>query len=58
LIQSGIRAEFSKRLMALDSFDTTHVNAVFETCKNVLYLKDHINPFECFAELDIEVVDA
>jgi hypothetical protein len=50
--KSGIRGEIAKRLMTLVSADANEVNAAFEKCKNVLYLKDGIRPFEVFADID------
>lgn len=49
---SGIRAEIAKRFMTLDSGRTNEVNDAFEKCKGSLHLKDGIDPFESFADLD------
>ena len=52
---SGIRGEIARRFMTLESGNTNEVNAAFEKCKNALHLKDNIDPFEMFADLDDRV---
>jgi hypothetical protein len=52
---SGIRGEIARRFMTLESGSTNEVNAAFEKCKNALHLKDGIDPFEVFADLDDRV---
>jgi hypothetical protein len=52
---TGIRGESARRLMPLTSADnvtSAGTSAAFDKCKNVLYLKDNINPFDVFADLD------
>lgn len=41
--------------MTLESSGTNEVNAAFERCKSALRLKDEIDPFAVFADLDDSV---
>ena len=53
--QIHIRNEIAKRFMYLEASDQREMTAAFEKCKNALQLKDHIDPFEIFADLDDNV---
>jgi AIPR protein len=50
---SGIRSHLAKTFMALPAkARADDVNAAFKDCESTLQLKDNINPFETFANLD------
>ena len=53
--KSGIRSEISRQFMTLESTKADDVNGAFERCKKVLGLKDGIDPFATFGNLDTEV---
>jgi hypothetical protein len=52
--RSGIRAELVNRFMTLESTDATTLNDAFLKTQNALRLRKEIDPFEVFADLDIE----
>lgn len=52
--KSAIRNEIARQFMMIESGDTNEVNAAFEKCKNALQLRDNIDPFEVFSDLDEE----
>lgn len=57
---SGIRSEIARRLMTLTAADTVtsaERTAAFEKCKSALHLRDGIDPFEVFADLDEKLLD-
>ncbi|MBI2805512.1 MAG: AIPR family protein [Planctomycetes bacterium] len=53
--KSGIRSELSRQFMTLESTKADDLNGAFERCKKVLGLKELIDPFATFANLDSEV---
>jgi hypothetical protein len=51
----GIRAELARRFMTLESGGANELREAFERSTTTLRLKDNINPFDVFAELDDRV---
>jgi hypothetical protein len=50
--RSRIRTEIGANLMTLESSDNEAMGQAFERCQKDLKLKDNIDPFATFAELD------
>jgi len=51
---SGIRSAIAKTFMTLESGEANEVNSAFDECKSSLRLKDGIDPFKAFSDLDEE----
>ena len=52
---SGIRNELARHFMTLESGGESELGPAFEKCKAALRLKDGIDPFDTFADLDESV---
>jgi hypothetical protein len=50
--KSRIRAEIAGNFMTLEHGDSETINAAFEKCQKNLKLRENIDPFAAFAELD------
>jgi hypothetical protein len=53
----GIRIHIARQFMRLESTNAEEVNPAFEKCKTALRLKDNINPFDVFAEIDADLAE-
>jgi hypothetical protein len=52
--KSGIRSGIASTFMTLESKDAEAITAAFERCQKTLRLKDNIDPFAAFSDLDAE----
>jgi len=50
--RSRIRSEISANFMTLESGDTESINDAFEKCQRELKLRENIDPFSAFCDLD------
>jgi hypothetical protein len=53
--RSGIRTEIARQFMTLEASGADQLNAAFERCEKALGLKNGIDPFLTFADLDAQV---
>jgi hypothetical protein len=51
--KSGIRDELSRQFMTLDSSDASSITDAFTKTERALRLKENIDPFVAFADLDV-----
>jgi len=56
--RSGIRNELSAQFMSLQSSDASEIQAAFERCESRLKLKNNVDPFDVFADLDSRTLSA
>jgi hypothetical protein len=52
--KSGIRSQLAASFMTLESKDAESISDAFERCQKTLKLKENIDPFAVFADLDVD----